>query len=829
VVSLFWKILKRAIALPVVSHSNLCVRNPKHTFFLKAIFGCKKKLRTDGWKSLLYHWIIGNQIMKIHEDQKDPVCGMTVNADNPISYAFQGTVYRFCCSRCLEKFQKSPEAYLSGQGSPAMDTSSPPGGTAFICPMDPEVREYRPGPCPKCGMTLEPETQIPGMDVGDPELKSMTVRLIVCALLSLPLAILAMGYHLHAFRHLMPPRLEQWVECALAAPVVLWGGFPFFGRAWRSLVTLNLNMFTLIGTGISAAFGYSLIATLFPGIFPAALKNGHGLLNVYFEAAAVITTLVLLGQVLEAKARGRTASAIKALIGLTPDTARKINGDGSESDTPLDRIVKGDLLRVRPGEKIPVDGIIEDGASSIDESMITGEPLPVERKGGDRVIGATINRYGTFAMKAGRVGGDTVLARIIEAVSQAQRTRPPVQRMADAASKLFVPAVMVAAVLTFIAWLMFGPSPGFTYALVNAISVLIIACPCALGLATPISITVAMGRGATAGVLFKNAEALEIMHTVDTLLIDKTGTLTEGTFSIKSIFPLIPEEELLRYAASLERGSEHPLAAAIVAEAVRRNIDTAEIRDFSVVPGMGVSGSALGKHIRLGNRAMMDKYGVDLCAIDASEQVKCASGDSVVYVATDTLCVGVIGIADTVKKSAAAIISRLRENGIEVIMVTGDNRESAEAVAKQVGIGTIHAGILPHEKAAIVDRYQKEGRTVAMAGDGINDAPALARARIGIAMGNGTDIAIQSAHITLVKGDLNGIMRARALSRATMRNIRQNLFFAFAYNTLGIPVAAGILYPFFGILLSPILAAAAMSFSSVSVITNALRLRKLTI
>jgi Cu+-exporting ATPase len=765
--------------------------------------------------------------MKTLDDQLDPVCGMKVKADSPITYTYQGSVYRFCCARCLEKFKKSPETFLSEKGAATPDYASLPEGTAFICPMDPEVREHRPGPCPKCGMALEPEVPLAGDDAGNPELKSMTVRFVACSIITLPLVILSMGYHLHAFWHLIPPRLEQWVEFTLALPVVLWGGLPFFVRAWRSLVTLNLNMFTLIGTGVAIAFGYSVIATLFPGFFPAALKNEHGLLNLYFESAAVITTLVLLGQVLEARARGRTASAIKALIGLSPKSARKINSDGSESDITLDRIATGDILRVRPGEKIPVDGIIEDGASSIDESMITGEPLPVERKSGDRVIGATVNRYGTFTLRTERVGKDTVLARIIEAVAQAQRTRAPVQRMADKASILFVPAVVAAALLTFIVWSIFGPSPHFTYALVNAISVLIIACPCALGLATPLSITVAMGRGAMAGVLFKNAEALEIMRTIDTLLVDKTGTLTQGAFAVKSIISLIPEDELLRYAASLERGSEHPLAAAILAEASRRAIGMNEIRDFSALPGMGVSGTSQGKLIRLGNRSMMEKYGIDLKEIDKNARPDLSQSQSLVYVAIDTACIGFIGIADTAKKYVAEIVARLHTSGIEVIMVTGDNRRSAETLAKEVGIATVHAGVLPHEKAAIVDRYQKEGRIVAMAGDGINDAPALACARIGIAMGNGTDIAIQSAHITLVKGDLSGILRARALSRATMRNIRQNLFFAFAYNTLGIPLAAGILYPFFGLLLSPIFAAAAMSFSSVSVITNALRLRKI--
>ena len=765
--------------------------------------------------------------MKPTEDQIDPVCGMKVTAQSTFLYTYRNKSYRFCCAHCLEKFKKNPESYIAERRVSRGDTTAMPPVTIYSCPMDPEVRQDRPGPCPKCGMALEPEMPLSDEKPENPELKYMTVRLIACSLLSLPLVVLAMGYHLHVLAQVVSPRLEQWLELFLAAPVVVWGGLPFFVRAWRSLVTWNLNMFTLIGTGIAVAFGYSVIAVLLPDYFPVAVKNEHGLLNVYFEAAAVITTLVLLGQVLELRARDRTASAIRALIRLSPRSARKINEDGSESDITLDLIMRGDILRVRPGEKVPVDGIIIQGASSVDESMITGEPFPVERKKGDRVIGATLNRYGTFAMRADRVGRETLLAQIIEAVARAQRTRPPVQQTADSVAKIFVPSVIAAAILTFAAWSIFGPSPAFTYALINAISVLIIACPCALGLATPISITVAMGRGAAAGVLFKNAEAMEIMHTIDTVLVDKTGTLTQGSFAVKSIRSLIPEDELVRYAASLEQGSEHPLAAAILAEASRRNIGTIEARDFSALPGMGVSGTINGKQIYSGNRGMMEKHGIDMGEIEKQAAGDRAQTESLVYVAVGTRCVGFIGIADTIKKSVVDVIERLRKSGIEVIMVTGDNRASAEAVAKEAGIATVHAGILPNDKAAIVDRYQSEGRIVAMAGDGINDAPALARARVGIAMGNGTDIAIQSAHITLVKGDLDGIFRARALSRATMRNIKQNLFFAFAYNTLGIPVAAGILYPFFGIVLSPIIAAAAMSFSSVSVITNALRLRNI--
>jgi P-type Cu+ transporter len=768
-----------------------------------------------------------DNIMKENDNWKDPVCGMKVKPGTPFHYEYRSVTYGFCNVRCLEKFRDAPDAYLSRQGTAVQDYSSLPEGTEYVCPMDPDVREFKPGPCPKCGMALEPETPLAGDSTANTELKTMTVRLFACSLLTLPLVILAMGYHFHAFGNVIPPRIEQWIELLLAAPVVLWGGFPFFIRAWRSLISINFNMFTLIGTGVAAAFGYSVIATLFSGYFPPSLKGAHGLPNVYFESAAVIIVLVLLGQVLEIRARSRTASAIEALVRLSPRSARKINSDGSESDIPLGRILIGDLLRVRPGEKIPVDGVIYEGASSIDESMITGEPLPVERKNGDPVIGATVNKFGTFVMKTGRVGKDTVLARIIEAVSQAQRTRPRVQRMADSVSKLFVPAVVAAAIVTFIAWSLFGPPPSFTYALVNAIAVLIIACPCALGLATPISITVAMGRGAGAGVLFKNAEALEIMRTVDTVLIDKTGTLTEGKLSVTSIASLIPEDELLRYAASLERGSEHPVAAAIAAEASRRTLGLSEVRDFSALPGMGVSGSVAGRVIRAGTRALMEKNGVDLSAIDKKAVPGSAPGRSFVYIARETECIGCIGVADTPKKTVKEVLDHLRSSGIDVIMVTGDNRESAEAIAKGVGIEAVHAGVLPHEKAEIVDRYQKQGRIVAMAGDGINDAPALAKARIGIAMGNGTDVAIQSAHITLVKGDLDGILRAWILSKATMRNIKQNLLFAFAYNTLGIPLAAGVLYPVFGILLSPIFAAAAMSFSSVSVITNALRLRKL--
>jgi Cu+-exporting ATPase len=755
----------------------------------------------------------------------DPVCGMTVTAQSAFSYTYQNKSYRFCCAHCLEKFKKDPESYLTEKRDPGGKASAIPPGTMYSCPMDPEVRQDHPGPCPKCGMALEPEMPVAGEKAVNPELKYMTVRFIACSLLTLPLVVLAMGYHMHPFGRIIPPRFEQWLELFLALPVVVWGGLPFFIRAWQSLITLNLNMFTLIGAGITAAFGYSVIAVLLPGYFPDTVKNDHGLLNVYFEAAAVITTLVLLGQVLELRARDRTASAIRTLIGLSPRSARKINDDGSESDITLDVIAKGDTLRVRPGEKIPVDGTIIEGASSIDESMITGEPFPVERTGGGRVIGATVNKYGTFTMRAERVGRETLLAQIIEAVSHAQRTRPPVQRMADSVSKIFVPAVVMVAIATFIGWMVFGPAPAFSHALINAIAVLIIACPCALGLATPISITVAMGRGAAAGVLFKNAEALEIMRGIDTLLIDKTGTLTEGAFAVKSIMSLVPEDELLHYAASLEQGSEHPLAAAILAEASRRDIKVTAIQNFSALPGMGVFGIRNGKQISAGNRTMMEKLGVDITEIEKQTPGDGARDETLVYVSVGTTCVGFIGIADTIKKFAPDLIERLRKTGIEVIMVTGDTKMPAEAAAKAVGITTVHAGVLPGEKAAIVDRYQSQGRTVAMAGDGINDAPALAKARIGIAMGNGTDVAIQSAHITLVKGDLNGILRALTLSRATMRNIKQNLFFAFAYNSLGIPIAAGILYPLFGIVLSPIFAAAAMSFSSVSVITNALRLR----
>jgi heavy metal translocating P-type ATPase len=757
----------------------------------------------------------------------DPVCGMVVKPEGPYSYDYRGHTYRFCCFHCKEKFQKNPDSFLKRK----MDEEHVPypltPGTVYVCPMDPEVREEKPGPCPKCGMALEPENPLADTGAGNPELTDMTRRLIICSLVTFPLVALAMGYHVHALQGVFAPRLEQLVECLLATPVVVWGGWPFFSRAWRSIATGNFNMFTLIGLGVTVAFGYSLVALGMPGLFPAALKNEHQLLSVYFEAAAVITTLVLLGQVLELKARDRTASAIRSLLELSPQSARRIEADGREADVPLGRVERGDTLRIRPGEKVPVDGVVIEGSSLIDESMITGESVPVQRSAGDRVIGATLNQSGMFLMKADLVGNDTLLARIINLVAQAQRTRAPVQRLADKVSGLFVPGVVVAAVLTFIIWISVGPAPSFIYAIVNSIAVLIIACPCALGLATPISITVAMGRGARAGILFKNAEAVEILRKIDTLLVDKTGTITEGKPMISAFKAIISEEGMFRIAGSLERGSEHPLAAAILSEVARRNIDLAPVLHFMAEPGKGVSGLIDGKRVRLGNQGMMDAARIGTQSFAANVASLQADGQTVVFVSVENDCIGIIGVSDKPKESAAEVIADLAREGVETIMVTGDNRAVADVVARKVGIAQVRSTVLPGQKAALVEEYQRQGRIVAMAGDGINDAPALARAHVGIAMGNGTDAAIQSAHITLVKGDLRGILRARKLSKATMRNIRQNLFFAFAYNVVGIPVAAGALYPIFGVLLSPVIAAAAMSFSSVSVITNALRLRTL--
>jgi len=651
--------------------------------------------------------------------------------------------------------------------------------------------------------------------------------------LTLPLLLVAMSEFTPGdpVRSLIAPRWLAWISLALASPVVLWGGWPFFVRGWQSILNRSLNMFTLIGLGIAVAYVYSVIAALGPQIFPVSFRDAMGNVPVYFEAAAVITTLVLLGQVLELKARSATSAAIKALLGLAPKTARRIAANGSEQDVPLDQVKKGDRLRVRPGEKIPVDGVVTEGASTIDESMVTGEPIPVEKKAGDRVVGATVNGTGSFAMKAERVGSETLLAQIVQMVAEAQRSRAPIQKLADVVSGYFVPAVILIAIVTFIVWSAFGPEPRMAFALINAVAVLIIACPCALGLATPMSIMVATGKGAQAGVLFKNAEAIEVLREINTLVVDKTGTLTEGKPKLITVMPVneMSEKELLRLAASLERGSEHPLAAAIVAGAQAREVELTNTEVFESITGKGVKGRIDGRSVGLGNRAFLEELGIDPVSLASPAEKFRTDGQTVVFVTFDGKIAGLLGVADPIKETTPEAIKQLHEHGIKIVMLTGDSKTTAQAVANALNLDEVVAEVLPHEKAEIVKRFQSEGHRVAMAGDGINDAPALAQADVGIAMGSGTDVAMQSAGVTLVKGDLRGIVRAIRLSQATMRNIKQNLFFAFVYNSIGVPIAAGALYPFFGILLSPMIAAAAMSFSSVSVIGNALRLRRISL
>ena len=694
--------------------------------------------------------------------------------------------------------------------------------------MHPEIVRDAPGECPICGMALEPRSVTVLEE--NPELKVMRRRFWVSVILTVPLLILAMSKYLpflplHEF---IPAKIGSWLELVLATPVVLWGGWPFFKRGWTSVVTWKLNMFTLIGLGVGVAYFYSLVAILFPDLFPASFHEAGGMVAVYFEAAAVIVTLVLLGQVFELRARSATNTAIKALLGLAPKTARRLNPDGTEEDVPLDRVEVSDRLRVRPGEKVPVDGRVLEGLSTVDESMITGEPIPVEKAAGDRVIGATINGTGSLVMQAERIGADTLLAQIVTMVADAQRSRAPIQKLADQVSAYFVPAVVLAALASFIVWAWFGPEPRFAYAIINAVAVLIIACPCALGLATPMSIMVATGKGAGVGVLFRNAEAIETLRKVNTLVVDKTGTLTLGKPQLQAVTPLagIGEAQLLMIAATLERGSEHPLAAAIVDGANKRGIALGKADDFQAVPGKGVTALVDGKRVALGNRTLMEALGIDFSAASKLAESLRAEGQTVMFVAVDGKLSGIIGVADPIKDSTPEAIKALHEDGVEIVMLTGDSETTAKAVAKKLNIDKLFAEVLPDQKADKVKELQRQGRIVAMAGDGINDAPALAQAQVGIAMGTGTDVAMESAGVTLVKGDLRGIARARHLSRLTMRNIKQNLFFAFAYNALGIPIAAGVLYPVFGILLSPMIAAAAMSFSSVSVVSNALRLRR---
>ncbi|KXS33145.1 MAG: Copper-translocating P-type ATPase [Candidatus Gallionella acididurans] len=791
----------------------------------------------------------------------DPVCNMNVDTEKGRSLEHAGKRYYFCSQHCVEKFSADPEKYLHPvAASPAATTISAGG---YTCPMDPEVHQDKPGACPKCGMALEPVDAMPKPDVteyvcpmhpqivrsepGDcpicgmaleprtiaakednPELDNMTRRFRIGVALAVPVFVLAMaadmwmGFvpQLISFGHL------QLVEFLLATPVVLWGGWPFFQRGWASIVNRHLNMFTLIALGVGVAWSYSVVGTFLPDIFPATLRRADGTLPIYFEAAAAITALVLLGQVLELRARSRTNTAIKLLLGLAPKTARIVRGDGKEEDIPLEQVQVGDVLRVRPGEKIPVDGQVVEGSSSVDESMVTGEPIPVEKSAGERLIGATMNGKGGLLMRAEKVGTHTLLAQIIRMVSEAQRSRAPIQRLADVVSGYFVPIVVVVALLAFGIWMIWGPEPRFAHAIVAAVSVLIIACPCALGLATPISIMVGTGRGATAGVLIKNAEALEIMEKVNTLVTDKTGTLTEGKPMLTSVVALtgFQDNDILQLGASLERASEHPLADAIVKGAAARSLALSEVRDFQSVGGKGITGLVAGRKVAIGNQKLFADLGIEMGALLQRADVLGAEGQTVMFVAVDGKPAGLVGVADPIKESTLEAVRALQAAGLELVMLTGDSKATAEVVAKKLGIKRVVAQVLPEQKVEIVKQLQAEGRIVAMAGDGINDAPALAQAQVGIAMGTGTDVAMQSAGVTLIKGDLNGIVRARRLSQATMSNIRQNLFFAFVYNILGVPVAAGLLYPFFGILLSPIIAAAAMSFSSVSVITNALRL-----
>lgn len=808
--------------------------------------------------------------------QIDPVCGMTVDpATAKAKFEYKGTTYYFCCAGCGQKFEASPEQYLlpkqpklvtMGAPKPAVHSAAiaaaPKGDSAanppYVCPMCPEVREPKPGSCPSCGMALEPETPVAQMkteytcpmhpeivragpgscpicgmaleprtvatEEENPELRDMTRRFWVSTALTIPLLGMAMGDMLPGMpvQRVFGATMLPWFELLLASPVVLWGGLPFFERGWASVINRSTNMFTLIAMGTGVAYVYSLVAVLAPGMFPSSFRDMSGRPAVYFEAAAAIVTLVLLGQVLELRARSRTGAAIRALLDLAPKTARVLR-EGKEEDVPLDRVHVGDRLRVRPGEKVPVDGVVLEGHSSIDESMVTGESVPVEKKAGVRVIGATVNASGSFVMRAQRVGSETMLAQIVRMVSQAQRSRAPIQRLADRVAGWFVPVVIGTAIVTFVVWAIFSPEPRFAHAIVNAVAVLIIACPCALGLATPMAIMVGTGRGAHAGVLIKNAEALETLEKVDTLVLDKTGTLTEGKPRLVGIVPQqgINADELLRLTASLEAGSEHPLASAIVVGAHERSLTLSNVQQFNSLTGRGIVGEVDGKQVASGNWGLMREQGIDQNAVAMLGGVDA----TVVHVAIDHKYAGSISIADPLKGTAREAIDELKRQGLRIAMLTGDNAIVAKTIAGQLGIDDFRAEVLPGDKSKIVSEYQKQGRVVAMAGDGINDAPALSQANVGIAMGTGTDVAIESAGITLLKGDLAGIVRARRLSHATMRNIRQNLFFAFIYNSIGVPIAAGILYPFFGVLLSPILAAAAMSFSSVSVITNSLRLR----
>jgi Cu+-exporting ATPase len=800
----------------------------------------------------------------------DPVCGMTVQpATAAGSHRHQGKTYYFCSPSCLKRFQAEPERYLNRTSSAPASTALPAAEAQkmeYTCPMDPEVRQKGPGACPKCGMALEPadvtvastrteytcpmHPEIVQVDPGrcsicgmaleprtvtveeaNPELVDMTRRFWQSVVLGLPILALMISEMMPSqpLQHFFSGRALVWFQFVLATPVVFWVGWPLFERAWASLVNRHLNMFTLIGLGTGAAYLYSIVATLAPGLFPDSFRGHSGELAVYFEPAVAIIALVLLGQVLELRARSRTSSALKALLGLAPKTARIVRADGREDDIPLDQVQAGDQLRVRPGEKIPVDGVVVDGTSAVDESMVTGESIPVEKRAGQKVVGATVNGTGSFVMRAERVGRETLLSQIVRMVSEAQRTRAPIQRLADVVAGYFVPIVILVAIITFVIWAIYGPEPRMAYALLNAVAVLIIACPCALGLATPMSIMVGTGRGATAGVLIRNAEALEILAKVDVLVVDKTGTLTEGKPRLMAVATLsgFAEAELLRLTAGLEQSSEHPLAGAIVSGAREKGLTLAKPQEFRSLTGKGVTGAVEGRVVAVGTVPFLRELGTDTEALVAQAEPLRQVGQTVMFVAIDGRPAGLLGVADPIKASTPEAIDLLHNEGLRIVMLTGDNRATAEAVARRLHIDDVHADVLPEQKAAVIKRFQAEGHVVAMAGDGINDAPALAQAHVGIAMGTGTDVAMESAGVTLVKGDLRAIARARRLSRGTMRNIRQNLFFAFVYNTLGVPIAAGVLYPFVGVLLSPMIASAAMTFSSVSVIANALRLRHL--
>ena len=817
----------------------------------------------------------------------DPVCGMTVDPARAKSHVEHANkTYSFCCEGCAKKFSAEPAKYLNSRPPLSIATATSPEATSvahpkasresakaleasYICPMDPEVREQNPGACPKCGMALEPSVPRPSVarieytcpmhpeiirsepgacpvcgmalepstvsasEEENPELSGMTRRFWISVALTIPVLILGMsdlipGQPLQRF---LSMRAIGWIELVLATPVVLWGGFPFFQRGWASIVNRSLNMFTLIALGTGTAYIYSVIAVIFPNIFPPSFQTMPGAVPVYFEAAAAITTLVLLGQVLELRARSRTSSAIRALLNLSPKFARLVRTDGTEIDVPVEHLQPGDTLRVRPGERVPVDGAVLEGSSSVDESLMSGEPIPAEKAEGSRVTGGTVNGTGTFVMRAERVGSETLLAQIVRMVSEAQRSRAPVQKLADRVAGYFVPAVVLIAILTFAIWAVFGPQPKMAHALLNAVAVLIIACPCALGLATPMAIMVGTGRGALAGILIKNAESIEILEKVDTVVVDKTGTLTEGKPRVTSLIPApgSTEAQLLKVATALERASEHPLAAAVLAAAKQRAIEIGSVADFRSFTGKGITGRLDGARAALGNRALFRDLQIPLGPLDDHTKSLESEGQTVMFVATNGKVIGAIGVSDPIKPTTVEAIDRLHRDGIRIVMLTGDSHATAESVARKLKIDSVEAQVLPNQKGEIVNRLKAEGHIVAMAGDGVNDAPALAAANVGIAMGTGTDVAIESAGITLLTGDLVGIARARALSHATMRNIRQNLFFAFAYNALGVPIAAGILYPFFGLLLSPIFASAAMTFSSVSVITNALRLRRVAL